>query len=138
MCKKELRVLYQGYKKEESLVQLDVNILGDKPDAEDEDVTPSEATGKKSKKQVLTPLQTWDKSRRTYLFKIVNAKKAMNGYLEEVFTLHEHLLGKELRPQWTEIMKKTCFTVSWKDEKGKSQNVQRGYSWVALDLVLRE
>ena len=92
VCKKELRVLYQGYKKEESLAQLDVNILGDKPDAEDEDVTPSEATGKKSKKQVLTPLQTWDKFRRTYLTKIINAKKAMNGYLEEVFSLHEHLL----------------------------------------------
>ena len=31
--KKELRVLYAGYKKEESLLQLDIDILGDKPEA---------------------------------------------------------------------------------------------------------
>ena len=62
----------------------------------------------------------------------------MSVYLEEVFTLHEHLLGKELRPQWTEIVKKTCFIVGRKDDKGDSQTVQGGYSWVALELVLRK
>ena len=84
----------------------------------------------------MTPLQTWDKSRRNYLSKIVNAKKAMAGYFEEVFTLHEHLLGKELCHQWTEIVKKTCFVVGWKDEKGDSQTVQRGCFSAALELVL--
>ena len=81
--KKELKALHQGYKKEQNIAQLDMDILGDKSDAEVDDATPSETTGKKSKKQVLTPLQTWDKSRRTYLSKIANAKKAMNGYLKK-------------------------------------------------------
>ena len=62
----------------------------------------------------------------------------MNEYLEEVFTLHYHLLGEELRPKWTEIVKKTCFIVGWKDEKDTLQNVQQGYSWAALELVLCE
>ena len=57
--------LYQRYKEEENLAQLDMDILGEKPAAEGGDVTPSEAAGKKGKKQVLTPLQNWDKSRRT-------------------------------------------------------------------------
>ena len=96
------------------------------------------STDKKSKKQVLTPLQTWDKTRRTYLSKIVNAKKAMAGYLGEVFTLHAHLLGKELHLQWKETAKQTYFTIGLKDEKGDSQTVQQGYSWAALELVLRE
>ena len=41
--------------------------------------------------------------------KIVNAKKSQKGVIEEVFTLHENLLGKELHPQWTEIVKKSLF-----------------------------
>ena len=28
--------------------------------------------------------------------------------------------------------------VGWKDEKGDSQTIQRGYSWAALELVLHE
>ena len=81
-------------------MQLDTDILREKPDAEGDDATPSEATDNIKKKAIpMTPHEVWTKNNIIYLNKIGNAERTMKGVLEEVSTLHEHLLGKELRPR---------------------------------------
>ena len=138
VCKKDLRVLYEGYKKEEMLALEGIKILGEKMDTEGGDMTSSEVAEKMKKKIPMMPLQTWTKNKRIYQNKIINAKKAMKGVMEDILPLHQHLLGEELHRQLTEIGKQACFTVGCKDEKGDSQDVQWGYSWPALELVQRE
>ena len=142
ICKKDLRTTFEGCWREEALAKEDI-VLHDvnKPDAdasaESVDVaSTSEQISKK--KNAPTPLEKWTRIRGIYKKKVDNARKAQNGVLEEVFTTYEHLLGEEVRPLWTELVTKVCFTSGWKNEKGEEQSARRGYSWAVLELVRRK
>ena len=80
--------MYDGYEKEVLLAaQEDIEILGDKPDAETGDTTVSDASSKIKRNIPLTPLQAWTKTKRIIQNKDVNAKKPQKGVVGDVVML---------------------------------------------------
>ena len=78
MHKKDLHAMFNGYEKEEALVQEDINILGmNKPDAEAGNTTVRDKSDRiKKKSPMSTSLQMWTKTRKILQNKINNAKKS--------------------------------------------------------------
>ena len=83
-----------------------------RPEVKTSGMTVSDLSEKVKKKNLpSTPFKMLTKTKRILQNEVVNTKKSQKGVVEENFILHENLLGEELCPHWTDLVRKL---VSWK------------------------
>jgi hypothetical protein len=108
--KKDLHTTFKGYESEESNARDDLIVQNElKPSEEDLAAAAAEKAKAGAKVPKKDPLKEWMKRKAWLEAKIDNAKKAKVSVVEEAFTLHENLLGEEVRPYWAQLVTKTCF-----------------------------